>query len=222
MSITIHIIASLPIDNFGHIYLSKPSDFTKFKFAHQKYFNNVGLFLQSSNEDNKYIYLTDIENIMDNGSKTFVYSINENDQIFCIKQFNQTCFQQLNNSNIELYDKFLTNKLINYSITFQFKQPDFYYLLGDIYYNIIRCDLKDFYIDDKKLSFHYYRFKKNSAQKRLPVVLNDNNGTYRYYDINQDFEPIEYLWKTGLSKCTSTSSFSPHRSQAVKINDIFC
>ena len=55
----------------------KPSDFTQFKFAHQKYFNHVGLFLHSSNEYEKYIYLTDIEDIIDNGSKTFVYGLNE-------------------------------------------------------------------------------------------------------------------------------------------------
>ncbi|CAF4418030.1 unnamed protein product, partial [Rotaria sp. Silwood2] len=63
LSISIHTIASLPIDHFGRIYLGKPSDFTRFKFAHQKYFNNVGLFLRSSNDYNKYIYLTNIDNI---------------------------------------------------------------------------------------------------------------------------------------------------------------
>jgi hypothetical protein len=222
ISITIHIIANLPIDNFGRIYLENPMAFKQFKFAHQKYFNHVGLFLHTSNENEKYIYLTDIEKIIEKGSNTFIYSINEKDQIFCIKQINQTCFIQLNNSNIELYDKPLTNKLINYSITFQFKQPDFYYLLGDINYNIIRCDLKDFYIDDKKISFHYYRFKQNFNQTKYPVVWNENNQTYRYYDMNQDFESMEYLWKTGLSRCTSTSSYSPHRSQHVQINNSFC
>jgi len=222
ISITINIIASLPIDNFGRIYLENPLDFKQFKFAHQKYFNRVGLFVKTSNEYDKYIYLTDIENIIDTGSKTFVYSINEKENIFCLKQFNRTCFIQLNNSNIELYDKPLTNKLINYSIIFQFKQPDFYYLLGDIRYNIIRCDLKGFYIDDRKISFHYYRFKQNFNETKLPLLFNENNNTYRYYDIYQDFEPIEYLWKTGLSRCTTTSSFSPHRALNVQINNSFC
>ncbi|CAF4962286.1 unnamed protein product, partial [Rotaria magnacalcarata] len=45
---------------------------------------------------------------------------------------NQTCFVELNNTNIDLYDKPLTNKLINYSITFEFQKPDSGYLLGDI------------------------------------------------------------------------------------------
>lgn len=222
ISISIHIIASLPIDNFGRVYLDKPSDFTQFKFAHEKYFKHVGLFLHSSNEENKYIYLTDIENIIQNGSSTFIYSINENENLFCIKQFNRTCFKQLNNSDIEFYDQILTNKLINYTITFQFKKPDFYYLLGDIHYNIIRCDLKNFYIDDKKISLHYYRFKQNFNQIKLPILLNENNQTYRYYDVDQDFEPIENLWKTGLSRCTTTSGYNPHRAQDVQVNNSFC
>jgi hypothetical protein len=222
LSISIHIIANLPVDNFGRIHLEKPSDFQEFKFAHQKYFNHVGLFLQSSNEYEKYIYLTDIENIIEKGSKTFVYGINEKENIFCIKQFNQTCFIQLNNnSNLNLYEKPLTEKLINYSITFQFQQPTFYYLLGDIHYNVIRCDLKNFYINDKKIFLHYYRFKQNFNQTQFPLVSNDNN-TYRYYDVNQDFESIANLWKTGLSRCTSTSSYNPHRSQAVQTNTSFC
>ena len=221
ISITIHIIASLPIDKFGRIYLANPSDFQNFKFAHQKYFNNVGLYIRSSDDYDKYIYLTDIENIIEKHSNTFIYSINENENIFCIKQFNQTCFIQLNNSNIELYNKQLTNKLINYSITFQFKQPDFYYLLGDIHYNIIRCDLKNLYINENKFSIHYQRFKRDFNETKLPLVFNENNNTYRYYDTDKDFEPIEYLWKTGLSRCTSTSSYNPHRSQDIKINNCF-
>ncbi|CAF0865060.1 unnamed protein product [Adineta steineri] len=217
ISISINIIASLPIDNFGRLYLEKPSDFQEFKFAHQKYFNNVGIFLRSSD---KYIYLTDIDNIIEQHSRTFIYSKNENENIFCIKQFNQTCFKELNDTTISSYDQQLTNKLINYTIKFQFKQPDFYYLLGDINYNIIRCDLKDFYIDDDKISLHYYRFKQNFNQTKLSVVLNNNN-TYRYYDVNNDFDPVEYLWRTGLSRCSSTSSYSPHRSQEIQINNCF-
>jgi hypothetical protein len=216
LSISINIIASLPIDNFGRIYLGKPSDFQQFKFAHQKYFNHVGIFLRSPNEDDKFIYLTDIENIIEKSPKTFSFSFNEKENVFCIKQFNQTCFIQSNNSTIEIYNKQLTNKMINYSITFQFQQPDFYYLLGDIHYNIIRCDLKDFYIDDRKFALHYFRFKPNFNQTYLTA---QSNETFRYYDINQDFEPIEYLWKTGLSRCTSTSSFNPHRSQDIHMND---
>lgn len=222
ISISIHIIANLPIDNFGRIYLEKPSDFTQFKFANEKYFKHVGIFLQSSFEHDKYIYLTDIENIIQNGSKTFVYSINDKDKIFCIENYNHTCYKQLNNSNLEFYENILTNKFINYSITFQFIRPNFYYLLGDIHYNIIRCDLKNFYIDDKKFFLHYYRFKTNFNQFKLPVVYNEFNQTYRYYDINQDFQPIEYLWKTGLSKCTTTSSYSPHRSQDIQIDHSYC
>ncbi|CAF4840759.1 unnamed protein product [Rotaria sp. Silwood1] len=221
LSISIHTIASLPIDNFGRIHLSRPSDFTRFKFAHQKYFNHVGLFLRSSNDYNKFIYLTNIDNIIEKGQKTFIYSINEKDNIYCIKQDNQTCFIEFNSTNIYLYNKQLTNKLINYSITFQFKEPDFYYLLGDINYNIIRCDLKNFYISDDKISLHYYRFKRNVNDIRLPFMLNDDNNTYRYYDIQNDFEPIQYVWKTGLSRCTSTSSSSPHRSQDIQMNDCF-
>jgi hypothetical protein len=222
VSITIHIIASLPIDNFGRIYLGNPADFKQFNFAHQKYFNHVGVFVRSSDDYDKHIYLTNIENIIEKSPYSFIYGINENENIFCIKQINQTCFIKLNNSsNIELYDKQLTNKLINYSMTFQFTQPDFYYLLGDIRYNVIRCDLKSFYINDKKISLHYYRFKQYFNQTKFPVLVDaiNKNNTYRYYDVNQDFEPIKYLWKTGLSRCTSTSSYSPHRSQDIQINN---
>ncbi len=222
LSISIHIIANLPVDSFGRIYLEKPSDFQQFKFARQKYFNHVGLFLQSSNDYEKYIYLTDIENIIGNGSKTFVYGINEKENIFCIKQSKQTCFTQLNNnSDWKLYEKRLTEKLINYSITFQFQQPNLFYVLGDIHYNIIRCDFKNFYINDQKISLHYYRFKTNFNQTKFPLVSNDNN-TYRYYDVNHDFQSLEHLWKTGLSRCSSTSSYNPHRSQAVITNSSFC
>ena len=127
----------------------------------------------------------------------------------------------MNNSSWQLYDKELSEKLINYSITFQFQQPNFYYLLGDIHYNIIRCDFKDFYIDDQKILLHYYRFKQNVNQTKFPLVSNEND-TYRYYDVNEDFQSVANLWKTGLSRCSSTSSYSPHRSQAVRINPSFC
>ena len=144
VSISIHIIASLPIDNHGRIHLKNPHDFERFKFAHQKYFDHVGIFLRSSMDSNHYIYLTDIENVIEKNSKQFIYSINEKENIVCIKELNQTCFIQINESNIQLYNKSLTDKLIHYSITFQFKHPDFYYLLGDIRYNVMRCDLKRF------------------------------------------------------------------------------
>jgi hypothetical protein len=223
LSISINIIASLPIDNSGRVYLEKPSDFKQFKFAHQKYFNHVGLFLRSSNEYDKYIYLTDIENIIEKSPRTIIYSLNGKENIFCIKQSNQTCFIQYNDTDIQIYNKQLTDKFINYSITLQFQQPNFYYLLGDIHYNVIRCDLKDFYINDEKISLHYFRFKQHLNETKLPVILdeNNNNNTYRYYDLKNDFESIEYLWKTGLSRCSSTSSYSPHRSQEIDANNCF-
>lgn len=221
LSITIHIIGNLPVDHFGHLYLRNPSDFQQFKFAHQKYLDHVGLFLHSSDEYEKYIYLTDIENIIGNGSTTFVYGISRKENVFCIKQTNQTCFIQSDKSTFQLYEKPLSDKLINYSITFQFQQPDFYYLLGDIHYNIVRCDLKDFYIDDTKIFLHYYPFKEKFHQRKFPLASNENH-TYRYYDADEDFESIAHLWKTGLSKCSSTSSYSPRRSQAVQVNTLFC
>ena len=218
-SITINIIANLPIDRFGRVYLEKPSDFTRSKFAHQKYFNHVGLFLRSSNENNKYIYLTNIDHIIENNSKKFIYGINRNKNIFCIKEINQTCYIKLNNTNIQIYNQPLSNKLINYSLIFQFKQPDSSYLLGDIRYNIIRCDLKDYNIDNRKFSFHYFRFKRNFNQTRLHLISNEN--IYRYYDIENDFESVEHTWRTGLSRCTSTSSYSPHRYSNIKIDNCF-
>ena len=127
LSIFIHIIPSLPIDHFGHIYFGKSSNLTRIRLAHQKYFNNVGLFVRSSNDYDKYIYLTNIEYIIEQNSKNFIYSINRQENIFCIKQLNQTCFKELNNNHIELYNEQLTNKLINYSIIFQFQKPDFFY-----------------------------------------------------------------------------------------------
>lgn len=218
-STAIHVIASLPIDHFGRIHLERPSDFTHFKFAHQKYFNHVGLFLHSPYELNKYIYLTDIENIIESGQKNFVFALNQKDTVFCIKQFNQTCFTHTNDSNISLYDQPLTNKIINYSITFEFKNPDFYYLLGDIQYNIMRCDLKDYYIDDNRILLQYFRFKQNFNQTKLPLIFDEDSKTYRYYDSSNDFDSIADLWRTGLSRCTSTSTFNPHRSKDIQMND---
>ncbi|CAF5176228.1 unnamed protein product, partial [Rotaria magnacalcarata] len=128
---------------------------------------------------------------------------------------------ELNNTNIDLYDKPLTNKLINYSITFEFQKPDSGYLLGDIHYNIMRCDLKDFHIDGDKISLHYYRFKRSFNQRKSSVVYTQYNNTYHYYDVENDFEPIEHVWRTGLSRCTSTSSLNPHRSTNVTMNDCY-
>lgn len=221
ISICIHIIASLPIDHHGRILLKNPSDFEQFRFAHQKYFDQVGLFLRSPDDPNQYMYLTDIENIIEKNTKQFIYGINEKENIICIKDVNQTCFIQGNQSDIQLYDKPLTDKLINYSITFQFKHPDFYYLLGDIRYNVIRCDLKDFYIDDRKVSLHYFRLLQGSNATQSPMFFNETTQMYRYYEKDRDFEPIEFIWRTGLSRCTSTSSYSPHRSRDVPITDCF-
>ena len=47
------------------------------------------------------------------------------------------------------------------------------------------------------------------------MFFNEMNQTYRYYDEENDFEPIEYIWRTGVSRCTSTSSYGPHRSRDV-------
>lgn len=223
ISIAIHVIANLPFDHFGRLYLRSPADFQQFKFAHQKYFDHVGLFLHSSSDEyEKYIYLTDIENIINNRSTTFVYGLNKKEQIFCLKQSNQTCFIQSNSSShLQIYEKNLSDKLINYSITFQYQQPDFYYLLGDIHYNIIRCDLKDFYIDDMKIVLHYFPLKSKFYRMKHPLVSNENE-TFRYYDPDTDFDSIAQLWQTGLSKCTSTSTYTPHRSLYVQVNTSFC
>ena len=222
ISIAIHVIANLPTDHFGRLYLRSPADFQQFKFAHQKYFDHVGLFLHSSDEYEKYIYLTDIENIINNRSTTFVYGIDKKKEIFCLKQSNQTCFIQSNNSShLQIYEKNLSDKLINYSITFQYQQPDFYYLLGDIHYNIIRCDLKDFYIDDMKIVLHYFPLKSKFYRTKFPLISNENE-TLRYYDPDTDFESMAELWQTGLSKCTSTSTYTPHRSIYVQVNTSFC
>ena len=218
ISITIHIIASLPIGHDGHVYLGKPSDFQQIKFAQQKYFDQVGVYLRSSNEQDKYIYLIDLKDIIESGPKQFVYSVDQRRDLFCIKQFNQTCFIQANESNLQVYDGAFTNKLINYSIAFQFKEPDFYYSLGDILYSVVRCDLKDFRIDDEKISLHYFRLKLNVNGTTAPILFDQNNQTYRYYDRESDFQSVEYLWKTGLSRCASTSSFSPHRAQEDVMN----
>ena len=221
LSISIHIIASLPIDHYGHVHLEKPSDFQHFRFAHKKYFHPVGLFLHSSNAMDKYIYLTGIESIIEKGPKQFIYGLHGKENVFCLKETNQTCYRQLNDSSLELYDKPLTMKLINYSINFQFQQPDFYYLLGDIHYNIMRCDLKEFYIDDRKWSFHYFRFNEDFNGTKTPLLFDQRTNTYRYYDQSNDFQSIEHLWQTGLSRCSSTSSFTPHRSHDVQMNDCF-
>ena len=221
LSLAIHVIANLPVDHFGRVYLQNPANFQQIKFAHQKYFDHVGLFLQSMNEETKYIYLTDIENLLNENSTTFVYGINKKENIFCVKQINQTCFTQSNNSHLQIYEKSLSDKLINYSMTFQYQQPDFYYLLGDINYNVIRCDLKSLYIDDMKIVLHYFPLKTKFDQKKFPLVANEN-GTYRFYDSDEDFNSIANLWQTGLSKCTSTSTYSPHRSLFIQVNTSFC
>lgn len=218
ISITIHIIASLPIDNHGRVYLEKPSDFQQFKFAHQKYFDQVGVYLRSSDDHNKYIYLVDLIHIIESSPHHFVYSVDQKKDLFCVKQFNQTCFMQVNESDIQVYHGEFTNKLINYSIVLQFKEPDFYYSLGDILYSVVRCDLKDFHIDDEKISLHYFRLKDHGNATTPPILFDPNNQTYRYYDRENDFQSLEYLWKTGLSRCSSTSSFSPHRAQKEVVN----
>ncbi|UJR35687.1 hypothetical protein I4U23_028436 [Adineta vaga] len=218
ISTSIHIINSLPIDSFGHVYLEKPSDFTQFKFAHQKYFDHVGVFLRSPKFYEKYIYLADIVDIIEKSPQIFIYTVNQQDDVFCIKHLNQTCFQQLNDSNIEVYDKGLKSKSIHYSIAFEFQPPDSFYLLGDIHYNIIRCDDKTRDLYNEKFELHYFRFKQNFNQTKSPLLSNENQ-TYRYYDMNHDFKSIEHLWRTGLSRCSSTSSYNPHRSQEISINN---
>ncbi|CAF1240059.1 unnamed protein product [Adineta ricciae] len=218
LSTAIHIIASLPIDSFGHVYLEKPSDFTQFKFAHQKYFHNVGVFLRSPKFYEKYIYLTDMDKIIEKSPQIFLYTINHQEDVFCVKRTNRTCFQQLNDSDVQIFDRQLKTKSIDYSIAFQFQQPDSYYILGDIHYNVIRCDDKTRDVYSDKFELHYFRFKDNINQTKTPLV-NSQDQTYRYYDIHHDFESIEYLWRTGLSRCSSTSSYSPHRSQQITVND---
>lgn len=221
LSLTIHVIANLPIDHLGRLHLQNPANFQQIKFAHQKYFDHVGVFLQSSDDETKYIYLTDIENIINQNSTTFVYGINKKENVFCLKQINQTCFIQSNTTQFEIYEKTLSDKLINYSMTFHYEQPDFYYLLGDIHYNVIRCDLKNLYIDDMKIILHYFPLKSKFDQKKFPLTSNEN-GTYRYYDSNEDFNSIAHLWQTGLSKCLSTSTYSPHRSLLIQVNTTIC
>lgn len=219
LSTSIHIIASLPIDNYGRIHLVTPSDFQQFKFAHQKYFHDVGLFVQSPNDIDGYIYLSDIEHIIANSSTHFTYSINEKDNVFCLKQINQSCFMQLNDSTIVPYDSSSINdRFINYSLIFEFKHPDTYYQLGDIVYNIVRCDFKNFYIADEKFPFRYFQYKSMTNETRHMLQFNRYNDTYRFYNSDMDFLSIENLWKTGLSRCSSTSSFSPHRSQEIYVD----
>lgn len=224
LSIAIHIIAHLPIDNFGRLYLEKPSDFQQFRFAHQKYFHRVGLFLQSPNDDgaNRYIYLTDIENIIGNQTKTFIYSINEDRDVFCV---NEKCFKQIDKSTIESHIRTMSDKLIDYTIRFEFRQPDDYYVLGNIEYYLVRCEYRNQFIDQdlKKIFFHYYRFKSSFNQIKTPLLINGNrNTTYRFYDVHEDFDPIEQLWKTGLSRCSTTSSFRPYRIYDLETDHSVC
>lgn len=219
LSVCIHTIATLPIDHSGRVYFENPSYFTKFKFAHKKYFDNVGIFLNTTNDVNRSIYLTDINDIIEKGQKTFTFSIDLQENVFCIKKYNQTCFKESNDTTFDLYDKLPTNKLINYSITFRYQEPDFYHLLGDIKYNIMRCDLKDYHIDDEKFSFFYYRFKRDLNETKSFMIFNQLNNNYRYYEKENDLEPIERAWRTGLFRCKTTGSLRPHRYQDVKMND---
>ena len=221
ISTSIHIIASLPIDNYGRIHLGKPSDFQQFKFAHQKYFDDVGLFLRFPNTIDQYIYVADIEHVIENSSTHVMFSINEKENVFCLNRTNQLCFIQMNDSKILPYDQSLNEKFINYSFIFEFRHPDTYYLLGDIVYNIIRCDFKNFYIDDNKFSLRYFQYKPIENKTMTTMIFDSYNQTYRFYDKETDFLSIENLWKTGLSRCASTSSFTPHRFQEVSIDDCF-
>ena len=235
ISISIQLLNNFPTNSNGLIQTTDPSKFNQMEYAREKYLNNVGIYSKwplddSSKENNRYLWLADINEIIDNSyvliqirtDLNLNYSTTSNNYTICIKKKLTDCYSILNNTYSVKIDSNKVDlnsfKYNGFDVGFT-KEPaqEYKYKLGYIDYNaniLTNSSCKQ----TSGNSLIYAKFPAGGSSQSNYMRNSSLANTFTFFNYDIDLLRVDRIWLTGILKCPMVGDLGPKISTEIRLS----
>jgi hypothetical protein len=249
LSVSIQFLNTFPTSSNGMIQVADPAKFNRMSYATDKYLKDVGIYTKwpidqafnyNSNisiqkNDNSYIFLANITEIVDN---TYIsvnlrsnYSLNNNSYTMCFTKLGENnCYSIRNESIAKKFDTLTSSSILasdsylnqnGYEIGLM-KEPaqNYKYKIGYLDYNLIRITTNSSASGQNcspttAISLIYAKFSNSRNDSFLKSDIVAPN--YSFYSLDFDLLTVDKFWRTGIIGCEMSGDLGPKLSRNIRL-----